>query len=467
MPRLSNLVQRLGLVGLAVAMMGAAPSGPTPAQKLIGMALSGGKAMSLAQSLADDVGPRPAGSEGAARAVAWAVAQMKAIGLRNVHTEPVMVPHWVRGEATAALVTPAPQQLVLTALGPSVPTPKGGLTAEVVEVWSFDQLAALGDRARGKIVLFNHHMKASDDFHPYGQAVTLRVHGAVAAARVGAVAMLVRSAGSGEMRLPHAGSVRYEAGVTKIPAAALTAEDTDLIHRQLQKGPVKLHLELTSHQEPDVESANVVGEVPGHGRPGELVLLGAHLDSWDLATGATDDAAGCGIVMDAAQLIAHVGHTPKRTVRVVLFMNEEMGMSGALAYAERHKSELGRHVAALEVDSGAGRPEGFGALGGPKAVALLREITAPLVTLGAAEVKAAEGAGTDLEPLLGQVPAIDIHQNLTAYFDWHHTPADTVDKIDPFDIALNSAAVAVVAYGLADAPQKLPMSPPPHPPAHK
>ena len=462
MKLISTYGKRIGLLVLAAAAMGATTDGGTVPERLIGMALSGGKALSIAESLTDNVGPRPSGSAGAAHAVTWAVEQMKALGFKNVHTEPVKVPHWVRGEAEADVVAPTAQRLRLAALGPSVATPPDGLTAEVVEVWSFDELKALGGGARGKIVLFNHHMKASRTFEEYAKAVALRGHGAVEAARAGAVAMLVRSAGSGEMRLAHAGGMRYDPAVPKIPAAALAAEDADLLHRLLQHGKVRVRLKLTSHLERDVESANVVGEVPGRERPDEVVLLGAHLDSWDLATGALDDAAGCAVVMDAARLIAHAGRAPKRTVRVVLFMNEEMGLSGAIAYAKRHAAELPRHVAALEVDSGAGRPSGFGAVGGARAVALLRKLAAPLGTVGAAEVTETDEAGADLIPMAGKVPELSIDQDLMRYFDWHHTAADTFDKIDPLDLALNTAAVAVVAYGLADSTEMLPIGVPSH-----
>jgi Zn-dependent M28 family amino/carboxypeptidase len=453
-------MKRYALLILLPLLGGAAPDS-SPLPRLMGMALSDGKAAAIVESLTDRVGPRPSGSPGAAQAVQWAVAQMKALGLKNVHTEKVMVPRWIRGEATAEIMAPNAQKLTLTALGPSVATPAEGLTADVVEVRSFDELKALGDGAKGKIVLFYHVMQRSNAFAEYGAAMSFRGRGAAAAARAGAIASLIRSAGTGAYRLPHTGAMHYDESVPKIPAAALAAEDADLIHRLLRAGErVRVHLTISSHLEAPVESANVVGEVPGRERPQEIVLLGAHLDSWDLATGALDDGAGCGVVLDAARVIASVGRAPRRTVRVVLFMNEEMGLDGGKAYAQRHDGELGKHVAALEVDSGAGRPTGWGALGGPSATALLKRLAQPLATLGAATVIEADDAGADISPLQGRVPLVGFGQDLTSYFDWHHTAADTFDKIDPLELAMDTAALAVMAYQLADINEVLPMSPP-------
>jgi len=465
MKLISAYWKRIGFCAIAAAAMGAS-LGPVargqanaPAERLIGAALGGGRAYEIAQSLTDLVGARPSGSDGAANAVKWAVGEMRALGLKNVHTEPVRTPRWIRGAGEAEVLTPARQAMHVVALGPSVPTGPDGITADVVEVASYDQLKALGDGARGKIVLFNPRpMQRGRTFEEYGRVQAFRGGGAVAAGRLGAVAVLVRSAGTGAYRLPHTGGMHYDEATPKIPAAAVSAEDAELINRLIssRRGPVRVHLLLTPKFDGEVESANVVGEVPGRERPGEIVLLGAHLDSWDLGTGAIDDAAGCAIIMDAARIIAAAGRAPKRTVRVVLFMNEEMGLSGARAYAAAHAGELGKHVAALEVDSGGGRPGGFGVVGAA-GVALLQKIVAPLAILGAATVKEAQEAGADLSPLGGKVAQLSIEQDLTSYFDWHHTAADTFDKIDAMDLALNTAAVAVVAYGLADAAETLPI----------
>lgn len=479
MKLISAKTKRITFVGgVAAALMGAslvaaaarggeakgsAAAEQALAARLMGMAMSDGRAYALAESLSDGVGPRPSGSVGAAQAVKWAVEKMRALGLKNVHTEPVRVPHWIRGTAEAELVAPTRQEIHLTTLGPSVGTGPEGITADVVEVAGFEELKALGDGARGKIVLFNpRQMVRGKTFDEYGRAVVVRSGGAVAAAKAGAVAALVRSAGTGEYRLPHTGGMHYDEATPKIPAAAVTAEDADLIKRLIDSGGggahahVRMKLVMTPRFDGDVESANVIGEVPGRDRAGEIVLLGAHLDSWDLATGAIDDAAGCGIVMDAARIIGSVGRAPRRTVRVVLFMNEEMGLSGARAYAAAHAGELSKHVAAVEVDSGAGRPAGFGVVGAG-GVPLLRRIAAPLATIGASSVVESSDPGADLLPMSGKVPMFGIDQDLTTYFDWHHTAADTFDKIDAMDIAFNTAAIAVAAYGLADASETMPV----------
>ncbi len=448
--------KRIAFCALAATAIGASDA---PADRLIGAAIGEARAYKIAESLTDGVGPRPSGSDGAARAVKWAVAEMRALGLKNVHTEPVRVPRWIRGAAEAEVIAPSRQQMHVVALGPSVPTGPGGITADVVAVESFDELKALGDGARGKIVLFNPpQMQRGRSFSEYGRVQAFRGGGAVAAAKQGAVAALVRSAGTGAFRLPHTGGMRYDDATPRIPAAAVSAEDADLINRLInsRRGPVRVHLLLTPKFDGDVESANVVGEVPGRDRPGEIVLLGAHLDSWDLATGAVDDAAGCAIVMDAARIIAAQPRPPRRTVRVVLFMNEEMGLSGARAYAETHAGELAKHVAALEVDSGDGRPSGFGVVGAA-GVALLKKIAAPLASVGAANVAEAREAGADLMPMGGKVAQLSIDQDLTSYFDWHHTAADTFDKLDAMDMALNVAAVVVAGWGLADASETLPV----------
>ena len=462
--------RRLLLSLTAVALSSVAVAAPDPssiAARLTGAALIDGRAFATAASLTDRVGPRLAGSAGAARAVDWAVEEMKRAGLSNVHREPVRVPRWVRGEESVELVSPTAQALHAVALGGSVGTAAGGLTAEVIEVTSLAEARVLGARARGKIVLFNKAMERSRrGFDGYGAVVPMRGSGAVEAARLGAVGALIRSVGTGAYRLPHTGGTRYDEKVAKIPFAAVAAEDADLLHRLLEAGaPVKVTMRLGAKFEGEVESANVVGEVPGSGKSDELVLLGAHLDSWDLGTGAIDDAAGCAMVIEAARLIAALGLHPKRTLRVVLFMNEERGLSGARAYAAQHRSELGRHVAAFEADSGAGRPWGFVVAGGSPSLALVQKLAAPLAALRAADVVAGPEGGADLIPLQAAgVPVLGLGQDLTTYFDWHHTAADTLDKIDPIDLALDSAAVSVIGFALADALERLPPPLPPEQP---
>jgi len=426
--------------------------------RLVGGALTGGRAYATAQSLTDRIGARPAGSVSAERAVEWALAELRAAGLKNVRKEPVKVPHWVRGEESAELLAPSSEILHVTALGGSVATAAGGVSAEVVEAGSFEEIKALGVKARGRIVLINKPVARSPHGDGYGQVVPLRHSGAVAAAQVGAVAALLRSVGTGAHRLPHTGMTSYEDGTPKIPFAALAAEDADLLHRLLASGEKpRVKLRLGCQQLGDVDSSNVMGEVPGRDKAGEIVLLGAHLDSWDLGTGAIDDGAGCAIVIEAARLIAHLRTPPRRTVRVVLFMNEEFGLSGARAYAERHKNELDKHVAALEADSGAGRPLGFSVTGDEHALALVRKWVAPLATLQAAEVSSTRFGGADVIPMqIRGVPAVGLQQDMSSYFDWHHTAADTLDKIDPLELAWSAGAAAVLAWAAAEARETLP-----------
>jgi hypothetical protein len=415
-----------------------------------------GKAWEMLAHLTDRIGPRLSGSAGAEAAVAWAAERLAADGL-SVRREPISVPHWVRGVETAELVAPVAQRLAVTALGGSEPTPEAGVTADVVEVASFEELAALADaKLAGRIVLFNRAMPAAG-FEGYGRIAALRTRGAVEAARRGAVASLVRSLGTLAARLPHTGAMSYEAAVPRIPAAALAAEDADLVHRLLAAGdPVRLRLTLGCRTLPDVASANVVAELPGRERPEEIVLIGAHLDSWDLGTGAIDDGAGVVMVMETLRLLEALGLAPRRTIRGVLFMNEENGLRGGRGYAEAHAAELPRHVAALESDAGAGPLRGIGATLGDGGVERLREVASLLAPLGADAVTS-PGGGADIGPLRQEgVPVIGMRQDGTRYFDWHHTAADTLDKVDPAELARNAAAMAVLAFVLADMEPTLP-----------
>jgi Iap family predicted aminopeptidase len=424
---------------------------PEDAAAVIGQALTDGLAYQRLTELTDTIGPRPAGSAGAAQAVDWARKRLAAEGF-VVHTEPVKVPHWVRGVETGELVLPSGHvaPLALTALGGSAPTPAGGITAPVLEVTSFEQLHALGDRAKGKIIFFNHPMAVAHDYGVYG---ALRFRGAAEASRAGAAAMVMRSLSTASLRSPHTGMTFIPPGVAPLPAAALSVEDAGALHRALAQGPAQLHLTLGCQTLPEVESANVVAELKGSALPKEVVLLGAHLDSWDLATGAQDDGAGVAMVMETARVLAHL--RPRRTVRLVLFMNEEFGLDGGKAYAKAHATD--HHVAALEADSGAGRPMGVALRAGPGAEALLAPWLAPLATLGSETVVEGEAGGADLEPLAAQhVPMLSIHQDGTHYFDVHHSAADTLDKVDPQALASSAGALAWLTYALAEAPFTLP-----------
>jgi len=432
---------------------------PDVARQLVGGALADGVAYASLRELTDTVGPRLSGSPGAEAAVQWALKKLQQDGL-SARLEPVKVPHWVRGEESGEILLAAGvvgHRLALTALGNSV---GGNATAEVVQAGSLAELSALGAAARGKIVFFNHAMSKPDD---YGRFVEMRTRGPSAAARLGAVAVLLRSLATASLRSPHTGMTSYDADAGQIPAAAISTEDADLISRLLQRGPVRVRLSLGCRMLPDADSSNVVADVRGRERPDEVVLLGAHLDSWDLGTGANDDGAGVAMVMEAGRLIGSLKQRPRRTVRVVLFMNEENGLAGGKAYAAAHRAELANHVAALEADSGAGRPLSIRLRAGEGAGELLNPWIAPLEGLGI-RLEPGDAGGADLGPMdSASVPLVRVHNEGTHYFDTHHSAADTFDKIDPAELARNVAATALVAYALAEMPQALPR-PPPRPP---
>ncbi|HEX3345340.1 MAG TPA: M20/M25/M40 family metallo-hydrolase, partial [Polyangiaceae bacterium] len=329
--------------------------------------LAGSRALSIVRSLCDEVGPRPAGSPGDRAAVSWAARTMHDLGLSNVRAESVRVTHWERGEGRADVVSPVAQSLVVTALGGSVGTPAAGVTAEVVEAASVEELVKLGrDAVRGKMVFLDPVMRRTRDGAGYGEAVRSRFVGAREAAKLGAVALLLRSVGTDHDRLPHTGAKAKDDH--EIPAAAISVPDAEMLHRLLvEKKSVRVHLVLGAHAMPDAESANVVGEVLGREKPAEIVLLGAHLDSWDLGTGAVDDGAGVAIVLEAARLLQALPRKPRRTVRVVLFANEEHGLQGAREYARVHAAEAGAHVVAFEADLGADEVYAVRWLGDPAA----------------------------------------------------------------------------------------------------
>ncbi|HVP59459.1 MAG TPA: M20/M25/M40 family metallo-hydrolase [Myxococcaceae bacterium] len=438
------------LAPLLLTLLAAPPSSaPSPVESIVGRALSDGATLATVTDLTDRIGPRLSGSQGAEDAVRWGVEQFQAAGV-PVRTEPVTAPHWVRGEERGeVLAGPARRSwpLALTALGGSAPTPPGGVEAEVVEVTSLAALATAP--VQGRIVYFHHAMSSAAG---YGEASELRSYGPAKAAERGAVATMVRSAASASLRSPHTGVVVLGPGKRPIPAVALATEDADALHRWLAAGPVRVRLVLGCRTEPDVPSANVVGEIRGRERPDEVVLLGAHLDSWDLAVGAQDDGTGVAMVVEAARLIARMRPAPRRTVRFVLFMNEENGGAGAKGYAEAHAREV--HVAALESDAGAGRPLSVGFRGGEGAESFLAPLLTPLSTLGVnPSPRRSEQYGADLKALARKrgLPTVHLLQDATHYFDVHHSAADTVDKIDPAALAQSSAAVAWLTWALADA----------------
>ncbi len=418
-------------------------------------ALGDDLAYELLRSLTTEVGHRLAGSPGDRAAVAWAQRELRKLGFDEVRTEPVTVPHWVRGNAAGKILEPYPQETVLLALGGSVGTPEEGLTAEVVAVPDLEALAELPDqRVRGKIVFVNRATERTRTGRGYGEAGVVRRNGPAAASAKGAVAILIRSIGTGNQRFAHTGATRYQDDVPRIPAAALAVPDADLLAAQLATGRrVRFHLELGSHYRPQTRSANVIAEVRGREAPDEIVLLGAHLDSWDVGTGAHDDGAGCAIVMSAGRLIADLPRPPRRTVRVVLFANEEFGLSGARAYAAAHADRLAVHQLALESDLGGDQVWAFATLVDPRALPEAERIAALLEPLGIEALGNEARGGADLIPLRSaRVPMADLRQDATRYFDYHHTLDDTFDKIDPGAMAQNVAAYAAVAYWAAETP---------------
>ncbi|HEY6066020.1 MAG TPA: M28 family peptidase [Thermoanaerobaculia bacterium] len=417
---------------------------------------SGTRASEWVASLIDASGPRLTGSPGDRAAIAWGLATLKALGFANVHSEKVIAPFWERGVETGEVTAPYPHKLFLTALGGSVGTPESGLEAELIEVASLEELTSKkSSDVRGRIVFFNRRMRRALDGAGYGEAVKVRAEGASRAANLGAIGVLIRSIGTDSNRTPHTGSLKYEDGIGKIPAAAVSNPDADLLERLVREGkPVRVRFTLGCRDRGQVESANVVGEIRGRGRPEEIVLLGGHRDSWDLGEGALDDGAGCGVIIEAARLIGGVTPPPRRTIRVVLFGNEENGLAGGKAYSTEHEAELHRHVAALEADLGSGRPIGFAWNAGPSAGPLVREIAALIEPLGGGEVSSTGAGGADISRLvLAGVPLFSVRQDASSYFDWHHTANDTFDKIEPESLDRMTAAVAAFAYVAASVPE--------------
>jgi hypothetical protein len=419
--------------------------------------------------MCNNIGPRLTGSPQAQRAVEYVAGEMRRLGL-SVQLEELKVPHWVRGLETGALLMypgMAPgtsQKIVLTALGGSVATPPTGLNADVVVVENFDELNALGrSKVQGKIVLFNNKFDtqmAALGFggDAYGQAVPYRGAGASAASRLGAVAALVRSVGGSQNRLVHTGAMRYATDVTKIPTAAVSNEDADLIAHLAKQGTVRFRLVLTPQTLPETVSYNVIADIKGTEHPEQIVIVSGHLDSWDLGTGAIDDATGVAIAMDTVRLIKQLGLRPKRTIRFIAWMNEENGLVGGRTYALNQQANLTNHFAAIESDRGAGHPLGFYYAGKREMAPFFTPISAVLRTSGAGLAQWSEDSPeADISPLAaGGVPVFGLWQDTRTYFNYHHTEADTFDKIDPQELAANTVVMAVLAYGLANLEQPLP-----------
>jgi carboxypeptidase Q len=430
------------------------PETARAATEIVKKALAGTKAAEIATSLTDRAGPRLAGSPGDKAAAAWGVETLRALHFANVHTEKAPVRVWKRRSESGEVVLPWPQPLALTALGGSVATPEAGLEADVLEVTSLEDLDARAAAARGKIVFFDSAMRKSGEMGGYGEAVGVRAHGASRAAGFGALGVLIRSIGTDHDRFPHTGGVDYDAGTPKIPAAALAVPDAEMLTRLGRLGPVRVRFRLACGDEGMGESANVIGELPGAGKPNEIVLLGGHLDSWDLGRGAIDDAAGCAAAIEGARLAGEASPRPARTIRVILFANEENGQGGAKAYAAAHAAELPAHVAALEADSGSGAPTGLSWLAGPSAETALRALSDVLAPAGAARLEGNGSGGADIGVLRAAgVPLFSVLQDMSHYFDVHHTANDTAMQLEPASLDRLSAAIAAFAYAAASAPE--------------
>lgn len=414
--------------------------------------------------ITDSIGPRPQGSPQADAAVHYVADQMRKLGL-DVHLEPVPVHQFMRGTDIAELVeypgqVPGTiQKIFVTALGGNTPTAENGITADIVVVNSFDELNRLGrEGVAGKIVLFNvayDHRKAiaGQSGAAYEEAVRYRSAGALAASRLGAAGSLVRSTDDGAYRLVHAGA----SAAAPIPAGAITAEDAGLIARLAARGRVRVHLTLTTRLGPPVQSYNVVADIKGSEHPEQVVIVSGHIDSWDLATGAIDDGAGVVMAMETAELLHKLNLHPKRTIRVVAWMNEEAGASGREAYGKDYASAVTNHFAAIESDLGAEHPLGFRSTISEAAVAQLEPVQKALIPIGATLIqRVTESPETDIELLAQQgVPAFGVWQNGITYFTYHHSPADTLDKVVPEELRENAACMAVMGYALADMAEPL------------
>ncbi|MFW5973017.1 MAG: M28 family metallopeptidase, partial [Bacteroidota bacterium] len=421
------------------------------ADQLIEAALADANGWERLAYMVDTFGPRLSGSENLERSIDWALAELTADGFENVRGDEVMVPHWVRGEERLTMIAPRIADMRLLGLGRTVATPAEGIRAEALVVSSFEELEARSSEAEGRIVVFNA------PFTNYGESVQYRVRGASEAAKHGAVAALIRSVTPFSMQTPHTGMMRYQDGIRQIPAAAITVEDALLLERFQRRGQeVVLELFMEGRTLPDARSRNVIAEIRGSARPDEVVVMGGHIDSWDVGTGAMDDAGGCVAAWQALVLMKQLGLQPRRTVRLVLWTNEENGLRGALDYRDRYLDELDRHVLAIESDAGVFRPTGFGFSGSDAAYELVRQVGSLLDGIDAGTIVRG-GGGADIGPIMREgVPGMGLNVDPTRYFWYHHSEADTIDKLDRDDFNRSVAAMAVMAYVVADMEYALP-----------
>ena len=455
------------------SMMADANGAWTPGQvatmaRLRDAAMRDSYALNELRHLTDNIGPRLSGSPQAQQAVEYVAGEMQALGA-DVTLEKASVPHWIRGEETASLVSwpgqtkGATQKIVLTALGGSVATPANGVTAEVVAVDNFQQLRDLpAGFVKGKILLFNHPFDKElaaqgDGLGAYSGAVVYRGVGPIVASSAGAVAVLVRSVGGADFRLPHTGMTMYSPDVPKIPAAAVTAEDADLLKDLAGEGTVRMHLTLTPQTLPDATGYNVIADWKGSEHPEQVVVVSGHLDSWDLGTGAIDDGAGVVVSMQVLHLLKQLDIHPRRTVRFIAWMSEEEGSEGAAQYMTDHAADMANHIGAIESDLGADHPAGIYFAGKPELGRWLRPVAQVLEPIGGESLVSAPETGEDISGLTGKgVPSFAPVQDSRFYFNYHHTAADTFDKVNPKHLAENAAVMTVLAYALADSPEPAP-----------
>ncbi len=439
------------------AALGAADREPlnvqyqTAANRIIEFGLSDDTAFKRLAEMCDTFGPRFSGSQNLESAIDWCLARLKEDGFENVRGEPVTVPHWTRGQESARVTSPRPYELHLLGLGGSVGTPPEGIRARALVVTSFEELKERSTEARGRIIVFNA------PFTDYGRTVVFRMKGAIEAAKVGAVASLIRSVAPFSMQTPHTGMMDYDPAVSKIPHAAISIEDAEFLQRLQERGePVEIELKMEARTLPDAESRNVVAELVGTEHPEEIVVLSGHIDSWDVGSGAMDDGGGCFASWQAVRILKQLNLRPRRTLRVVFWTNEENGMAGVKSYRDTHRAGLVHHLMAMESDEGTFAPEGFSFTGSEKAMALFEELAPLLKPLGADRLKWGAGVSDVMHLLSEGVPAMGLDVDSEKYFWYHHAAADTIDKLNIDEFNRCAAAMAIMAYVVADMPERLP-----------
>ena len=418
---------------------------------IIDKAMSDSQGYDRLGEMLDTFGPRFSGSTNLEKSLEWIIDEMKKDGLENVHGEEVMVPKWIRGKESAVMTAPWKKDLAVLGLGGSVGTGSKGLSGEVFVVNSFDDLKARAGAAKGKIILYNV------PFTTYGETVQYRYRGASEAAKVGGIASLIRSVGPYSMNTPHTGTSAYEDGVKKIPHAAITLEDAAMMGRMSKRGiTIKVSLYMEGRFVDDVPSQNVMGEIIGSEYPDEVIVLGGHIDSWDVGQGAHDDGGGCVASWQAVKLIKDLGLKPKRTIRAVMWTNEENGLRGGEAYRDEHLNELDNHILAMESDAGVFKPSGFGFSGPDESLKILQDIGTLLYRIDSGKITKG-GGGADIGPIMREgVPGMGLKVDGSRYFWYHHTNADTFDKVDKDEFNRCVATMAVMAYVVADMDMKLP-----------